>query len=153
MQGFDLGPKSIQISRDNAQPISFVDDPLIDIEELAKDNQKLSEKNLVLSDRLLDLEQRDSSYPFDDGPPVSKHKFGNVLKALADRPVLTIADMEDFAGRGGIVYLKLAQSNIRFEVNIGYAKLVGLSFSSELLMLADIVSGEINRDRFSAPTD
>ncbi len=76
-----------------------------------------------------------------------------ILKALSERPVLTIADMDDFAGRGGIVYLKLAQSNIRFEINTGYAQLVSLSFSSELLMLADIISGEINRDRFSAPTD
>ncbi len=35
----------------------------------------------------------------------------------------------------------------------GFAQEVGLSFRSELLMLADSISGEINRDRFSAPTD
>ena len=42
LQGSDVGPKSIQISRDNAQPISFVDDSLIDVEELAKDSERLA---------------------------------------------------------------------------------------------------------------
>lgn len=80
-------------------------------------------------------------------------RLPSILRALADRPVLTIADMVDFTGRGGIVYLKLANSNIRFEINTGYAQLVGLSFRSALLMLADTISGEINRGRFRAPTN
>ncbi len=42
LQDLDVGSKSTQVSRDNAQPISFVDDALIDIEELAKDGEGLA---------------------------------------------------------------------------------------------------------------
>jgi len=48
-----------------------------------KPKWQLNEKNLDLSLRITELEQ--SGGPdFDEGPPSSKHKFGNVLKALAD---------------------------------------------------------------------
>ncbi len=78
-------------------------------------------------------------------------RLSSILKALRRRPVLTVGDMPNFAARGGIIYLKHIGSHVRFEINTGYARLIGLSFRSELLMLADIISGKINRSRFRAP--
>ena len=76
----------------------------------------------------------------------------SILKVLVERPILTIADMDKFARRGGIIHLKIHKETVRFEINTGSAQQVELTFSSEMLMLADIISGEIKRDRFSVPT-
>ncbi len=77
----------------------------------------------------------------------------SILKVLAERPILTIADMDRFARLGGIIHLKIHKETVRFEINTGFAQRVGLTFNSEMLMLADIISGEIKRDSFGAPTD
>ncbi len=79
-------------------------------------------------------------------------RLQSILKVLAERPILTIADMDRFARLGGIIHLKIHKETVRFEINTGFAQRVGLAFNSEMLMLADIISGEITRDRFAAPT-
>lgn len=62
-----------------------------------------------------------------------------ILEALTGRPVLTIADMPDFARAGGIINLKTnEQDKLRFEINAGIAKRAGLRISSKLLSLAEI---------------
>ena len=75
----------------------------------------------------------------------------SILQALAGLPVLTIADMDEFARLGGIVHLKIMEESIRFQINTGSAFRDGLSFSSELLMLADIISGETTLGRGWSP--
>ena len=77
----------------------------------------------------------------------------SILQALAGLPVLTIADMDEFARLGGVVHLKIMEESIRFQINTGTAVRDGLSFSSELLMLADIISGETTLDRLGAFSD
>ncbi len=77
----------------------------------------------------------------------------SILKVLVEWPILTIADMDRFARRGGIIHLKIHKETVRFEINTGSAQQVELTFSSEMLMLADIISGEIKRERFGVPTD
>ena len=77
-----------------------------------------------------------------------ENRLQSILEVLAERSILTIADMDRFARLGGIVHLKITNATIRFEINTAFAQRVGLSFSSEMLMLADIISGEITRDRF-----
>ncbi len=77
----------------------------------------------------------------------------SILQVLAERPILTIADMDRFARLGGIINLKIRKETIRFEINTGLAQRVGFTFSSEMLMLADIISGEMTRDRFGVSTD
>ena len=67
---------------------------------------------------------------------------------MADHPILTIADMENFAKNGGIIELKLVEDRVRFEINLGVAKQIGLTFRSELLLLADTIAGEFKRNRF-----
>ncbi len=70
-------------------------------------------------------------------------RLAEVLASLRGLPILTVADMADFAKSGGIINLKTVNSKIRFEVNLEAARLVGLRFSSRFLNLATIVS----RDR------
>lgn len=62
-----------------------------------------------------------------------------ILRALGNRPILTIADIPDFARAGGIIRLKTnLQDQVRFEINLGIAKRAGLRLSSRLLGLAEI---------------
>jgi len=66
-------------------------------------------------------------------------RLTDILAALGDRPVLTVADMPDFARAGGIINLKTtAEDKLRFEINTGTAQRAGLRFSSKLLNLAEI---------------
>ena len=63
----------------------------------------------------------------------------DILAAVGDRPVLTVADMPDFARAGGIISLTTNEDdNLRFEINTGTARRAGLKLSSKLLSLAEI---------------
>jgi hypothetical protein len=64
-----------------------------------------------------------------------------ILAALDDRPVLTVADMPNFARAGGIINLKTTgEDKLRFEINTGTARRAGLKISSKLLNLAEITA-------------
>jgi hypothetical protein len=68
-------------------------------------------------------------------------RLTGILAALNDRPVLTVADMPDFARAGGIINLKTTEEDkLRFEINTGTAQRAGLRFSSKLLNLAEITN-------------
>ncbi len=70
----------------------------------------------------------------------AEHLTG-ILAAVGDRPVLTVAEMPDFARAGGIINLKTtAEDRLRFEINTGTARRAGLRFSSKLLSLAEITT-------------
>ncbi len=62
-----------------------------------------------------------------------------ILATLNDRPVLTVAEMPNFARAGGIIHLTTTvEDKIRFEINTGTAERAGLKLSSKLLSLAEI---------------
>ena len=82
-----------------------------------------------------------------------KKNLQAILDQLTGQPILTIADMESFAREGGIIELKLVDNKIRFEINLGVAKEVDIGFRSELLLLADTISGELERNRFDILTE
>ncbi len=66
-------------------------------------------------------------------------RLAGILESLRGRPVLTIADMPDFARAGGIINLKTNPNDkVRFEINAAIAKRAGLRLSSKLLNLAEI---------------
>ena len=66
-------------------------------------------------------------------------RLAGILESLRGRPVLTIAEMPGFARSGGIINLKTnADDKVRFEINNGIARRVGLRLSSKLLNLAEI---------------
>ncbi len=65
-----------------------------------------------------------------------------ILDDLRDRPILTIADMPNFARAGGIISLKTVEDRIRFDINVDVANAADLKLSSKLLRLGNIVSAD-----------
>jgi hypothetical protein len=66
-------------------------------------------------------------------------RLDKILDAVSALPVLTVADMDQFTGSGGIVALEKANNQARLEINVEAAEKAGLSLSSKLLRLADTV--------------
>ena len=66
------------------------------------------------------------------------------LKRMVDlagtAPVLTVSDEADFLGAGGIVRLRIENNRVRFDVNAAAARRAGLTFSSEMLQFAKVVT-------------
>jgi hypothetical protein len=59
-----------------------------------------------------------------------------VAKALQDRSVLTISDVENAVDRGFVIGFVNVESRLRFEVNADLAERSGLKLSSRLLSVA-----------------
>lgn len=66
------------------------------------------------------------------------------LKRMVDlagtSPVLTVSDEAGFLDAGGIVRLRIENNRVRFDVNGPAARRAGLSFSSEMLQFAKVVT-------------
>lgn len=71
-------------------------------------------------------------------PQSNKSRCASILQAMAQRPLLTVSDMEDFAGKGGILHLE-GDQNVRFLINLDSAERAGLVISSKLFRLASMV--------------
>jgi len=61
-----------------------------------------------------------------------------LMSNVANSPVLTIGDSNDFVEVGGIVTLKIEQSHVQFAINIAASERAGLNISAQLLQLATI---------------
>jgi hypothetical protein len=59
-----------------------------------------------------------------------------VLKDVAGAPVLTIGDVENFVGRGGVIQFILDSGHIRFDVNLAAAAAGRLTLSARMLQVA-----------------
>jgi hypothetical protein len=62
------------------------------------------------------------------------------LQALVGRPILTVADFEGFAQRGGMIRFKNENNKVRFRINVEATTSANLTVSSKLLRHADIIS-------------
>jgi hypothetical protein len=62
-----------------------------------------------------------------------------LVNALADRPILTVSDREDFAERGGVANFYVDGGRMRFAINPAAADRARLRISSRLLTLAKLV--------------
>jgi hypothetical protein len=62
-----------------------------------------------------------------------------IIKLIEGRPVLTVADFNRFAQRGGMVGLIVQDGKVRFEINERAARANGLRLSANLLRLAAAV--------------
>ncbi len=69
-----------------------------------------------------------------------EERLRTILDDLRDRPILTIADMPDFARAGGTINLKTVEDRIRFDINVDAANAAALKLSSKLLRLGNIVN-------------
>jgi hypothetical protein len=63
-----------------------------------------------------------------------------LLSDVGREPVLTVADMPEFAAQGGMIGLIVEDNRLRFEINAYGTDRAGLKVSSRLLSLARIVS-------------
>ena len=68
-----------------------------------------------------------------------RDRLDSILDAIAEQPILTVADMPRFARTGGIIALKVVDNRFRLEINTGVADKAGLKLSSKLLRLAETV--------------
>jgi hypothetical protein len=59
-----------------------------------------------------------------------------ILAAVAGAGVLTVADFDSFARRGGMIEFMTINHRVRFDVNTAVASAAGLRISSKLLTLA-----------------
>jgi hypothetical protein len=72
-------------------------------------------------------------------------RLDQILDAVGALPILTVADMGQFTGSGGIVALKAVDNQSRLEINVEAAEKAGLKLSSKLLRLADTVGTQAAR--------
>ncbi len=63
-----------------------------------------------------------------------------ILAKLKGRSLLTVAEMDAFASRGGMIHFVTAQNKIRFRINVDATKAGQLTISSKLLKAAEIVT-------------
>lgn len=68
-----------------------------------------------------------------------RYRLDDILVTLAERPVLVVSDVREFACDGGMIRFVLEKGRIVFEVNREALKRAGLVASSKLLKLARIV--------------
>ncbi|MCP4715031.1 MAG: YfiR family protein, partial [Deltaproteobacteria bacterium] len=62
-----------------------------------------------------------------------------LLKAVADKPVLTIGETDGFTGSGGIIHFYRSQNRLRFAVNLEASRRSGIKLGSQILMSAEMV--------------
>jgi hypothetical protein len=62
-----------------------------------------------------------------------------ILAALKGRQILTVSDIAGFAQNGGVIRFVSEQNKIHFRINLEAAKNAGLTVSSKLLRLAEII--------------
>jgi len=65
-----------------------------------------------------------------------KEVLKEIIVALKDRPILTVADTTEFLKSGGIINFVMEKQKVRFEINDGTAKRSKLQIRSQLLRLA-----------------
>lgn len=66
-------------------------------------------------------------------------KEDKILDKLHNKNVLTIADMEGFAARGGVIQFVWQNDHLGFLINVDAASRAGLKINASLLALAQIV--------------
>jgi hypothetical protein len=66
-------------------------------------------------------------------------RLETIISELADRHILTVSDIPDFAYRGGIIQFLNERERVRFRINLQRAKNSSLELSAKLLRPADVV--------------
>lgn len=74
-------------------------------------------------------------------PPTESRRLHYVLNALSDRPILTVSDIENFTGAGGMIGIIRDDTHVRFDVNTDAAAVVGIHFNAHMLRAAHKIIG------------
>ena len=72
------------------------------------------------------------------GKRSERERTAQILSNLRGRSVLTVSDIEGFAGLGGMVELFTERSKIRMRINLEAVKAANLKISSKLLRVAEL---------------
>lgn len=75
-------------------------------------------------------------------PRSEKAETAELLALMADRPILTVGEINGFAEMGGVINFFLDGRKLRFEINPDAARRSGLKLSSQLLSLGRLVRDE-----------
>ncbi len=73
--------------------------------------------------------------------PSEEKDLPKILSRIKGLPILTVSDMKLFARRGGMVNLVRVGNKIHLRINSEVLKRSGLKISSQILKLAEIVTG------------
>jgi hypothetical protein len=65
--------------------------------------------------------------------------LAEILQWLDGRSILTVSDADDFGVRGGMIRFLVDEGRVMLRVNVAAAQAVGLTISSKLLRVAEIV--------------
>jgi hypothetical protein len=71
-------------------------------------------------------------------------RMGEILNQAGPLPILTVGEHESFARNGGIINFVLKNDKVRLEIDLAAAKKAGVTISSRLLAVADVVKGKAN---------
>ena len=74
---------------------------------------------------------------------ISKSEKSNlpiILDKIADKSILTVSDIPDFARRGGMIHLYTENNKVRFIIHTRAAEKAGLKLSAKLLTLTKNLS-------------
>jgi hypothetical protein len=66
-------------------------------------------------------------------------KYRQVVDALKGKSILTVSDAPDFSKQGGMIGFFTRENKIKLQVNLDASESSGLTLSSKLLRLAEIV--------------
>jgi len=67
-----------------------------------------------------------------------KDDYAGIIGAVADQPVLTVGEDEDFSDAGGIIAFYIRDNRVRFRIDVEAAAAADLNISSKLLKLAEL---------------
>jgi uncharacterized protein DUF4154 len=68
-----------------------------------------------------------------------KKRLPTILPALSGSSVLTVGDMEDFVGSGGMIQLFVEDTRVRMAIDVSATSRARLKISSKMLLLAHVV--------------
>jgi hypothetical protein len=73
-------------------------------------------------------------------PQPETRQVGDILKAVHDKPVLTVADADNAATSEVMIRFLLVNNKIHFRINVEAARAADLTLSSKLLRVSDLAS-------------
>jgi hypothetical protein len=76
-----------------------------------------------------------------------EQRLEEILGRMANRPILTVSDVESVVDRGAIIGLTMEEKKVRFEVNLISSRKAGLKLSSQLLKVAVRLIGQFEPGR------
>jgi hypothetical protein len=71
-----------------------------------------------------------------------RRRAADLLRKLADAPVLTVGESSEFLDQGGMIHLRLKNESVRFDINLEPARNARLKLDANLLKVAASVRGK-----------